>query len=75
MCRMQRHCYHASEKGSAADVAVGRPVDVLPKPERREKVDANGRSPGFSWIMTAMGGRANDAATENGRLVFLSVSA
>ena len=47
MCCMQRHCYHASEKGSAADVAVGRPVDVLPKPEKCEKVDANGRSPGF----------------------------
>ena len=47
MCRLHKHYYHACEKGSAADVAVGRPVNVLPRPERCEKVDANGRSPGF----------------------------
>ena len=58
-------------KACLPDVAVGRPMDVSPKPERCERVDADGRSLGFSKLMTAMGGRATEAATENGWQVFL----
>ena len=34
-------------KACLPDVAVGRPMDVSPKPERCERVDADGRSLGF----------------------------
>ena len=39
--------YHACEKGLIAGCGSGRPMVVLPKPERCERVDADEHSLGF----------------------------